>query len=77
MYSHCFLQYTANPKRIAKIASVTPKPGDLVGTGVGISGEVVVGDAVSDGGDIVVLVPAGVDWTTVSRVVAGCRVFVV
>ncbi len=76
-YSHWFLQYTANPKRIAKIARVTPKPGDFVWPGVGTSGEVVVGDIVSEGDDTVVLVPAGVVWTTVGRVVAGCRVFVV
>ena len=62
-YSHWFLQYAANPKRIAKTARVTPKPGDFVGQGVGISGEVVVGDIVSDGDDTVVLVGPELEWS--------------
>ena len=55
-YSHWFLQYAVNPQRIAKIASVIPKPGDLVWPGVGTSGADVVGDTVSEGVDTVVLV---------------------
>jgi hypothetical protein len=59
-YSQWFLKYAVNPKRIAKIARVTPNPGAFVWPGVGTAGAVVVGDTVSEGVDTLVPVSAGV-----------------